>query len=104
MAENTLLQRENDYQNKREYLEHHSNVANTKLKKTISGIQTITLKRYSEIFNLPIKYPLSPRSYKACTWLEAAASGGGPPPKVILKNLGNPVMNMTHLRETFCHI
>ena len=35
-------------------------------------------------------------------WLEAAASGGGPPPKVILKNLGNPVMNMTHSREIFC--
>ena len=35
MAENTLLQRENDYRNKREYLEHHSNLANTKLKKTV---------------------------------------------------------------------
>ena len=35
MAENTLLQRENDYRNKREYLDHHSNLANTKWKKTV---------------------------------------------------------------------
>ena len=27
---------------------------------------------------------------------------GGPPPKVIPKNLGNPVMNMTHLGEIIC--
>ena len=27
---------------------------------------------------------------------------GGPPPKVIPKNLGNPVMNMTHSGEIIC--
>jgi hypothetical protein len=27
---------------------------------------------------------------------------GGPPPKVISKNLGNPVMNMTHSGEIIC--